>query len=160
MFDATFWALVALVIFIGLLVYMKVPAMVGKSLDDRADRIRSELEEAKRLRDEARELLGQYERRRKEAETEAQQIVASAKHEAELITREAKAKTEEFVTRRTAMAEQKIAQAEAQAVAEVKSTAVDLAIEAAHKLIAAKAAGKTAESLVASSIAEIKSKLN
>jgi F-type H+-transporting ATPase subunit b len=160
MFDATFWALVALVIFIGLLVYLKVPATIGKSLDDRADRIRGELDEARRLRDEARELLAQYERRRKEAEAEAQQIVASAKHEAELITREAKAKTEEFVARRTAMAEQKIGQAEAQAVAEVRSSAVDLAIEAAHKLIAAKAGGKNAEALVASSISEIKSKLN
>jgi F-type H+-transporting ATPase subunit b len=160
MFDASFWALVALVLFIGLLVYLKVPATITRSLDNRADRIRSELEEARRLREEASDLLAQYQRRRKEAEAEAQQIVDSARHEAELITREAKAKTEEFVARRTAMAEQKIAQAEAQAVAEVKSSAVDLAVEAAHKLIAAKATGKNAEQLVASSIAEIKSKLN
>jgi F-type H+-transporting ATPase subunit b len=160
MFDATFWALVALVIFIGLMVYLKVPATMAKSLDTRADRIRKDLEEARRLRDEARELLAQYERRRKEAEAEAQQIVAAAKHEADLITSEARTKTEEFVARRTAMAEQKIAQAEAQAIADVKSTAVDLAIEAAHKLIASKASGKTAEALVANSISEIKSKLN
>lgn len=160
MFDATFWAFIALIIFLGLLVYLKVPAMIGKSLDARADRIRGELDEARRLREEASALLADYQRRRKEAEAEAQQIVASAKHEAELITREAKVKTEEFVTRRTAMAEQKIAQAEAQAIAEVKSSAVDLAVEAAQKLIAAKATGKTAEALVASSIGEIKSKLN
>lgn len=158
--DATFWAFIALLIFIGVLVYVKVPGQIAKALDNRADKIRNELEEARRLRDEAKELLAQYQRRRKEAEAEANQIVTAARHEADLLAQEAKAKTEEFVTRRTAMAEQKIAQAEAQAISEVKASAVDLAIAASEKLIAAKSTGKTAEALVANSIAEIRSKLN
>jgi F-type H+-transporting ATPase subunit b len=158
--DATFWAFIALVIFLGIMVYVKVPGQIAKALDARADRIRNELDEARRLRDEARELVEQYQRRRKEAEAEADQIVKAARHEADLMAQEAKAKTDEFVARRTAMAEQKIAQAEAQAISEVKASAVDLAIAAAEKLIAAKSTGKTAEALVANSISEIKSKLN
>jgi F-type H+-transporting ATPase subunit b len=158
--DATFWAFIALLIFIGIMVYVKVPAQVAKALDSRADKIRLELEEARRLRDEAKELLAQYQRRRKEAEAEANQIVTAARHEADLLAQEAKVKTEEFVTRRTAMAEQKIAQAEAQAISEVKASAVDLAIAAAEKLIAAKSTGKTAQTLVANSISEIRAKLN
>jgi F-type H+-transporting ATPase subunit b len=158
--DATFWAFVALILFLALLVYLKVPGQVTGALDNRADRIRGELEEARRLREEAKALLADFQRRRKEAEAEASQIVAAAKHEAELIASEARAKTEEFVTRRTAMAEQKIAQAETQAVADVKALAVDIAVAAAEKLIAAKATGKAAEDLLTRSIAEVKSRLN
>lgn len=158
--DATFWAFVALIIFLALLVYLKVPGQVTGALDNRAERIRGELEEARRLREEAKSLLADFQRRRKEAEAEASQIVAAAKHEAELIASEARAKTEEFVTRRTAMAEQKIAQAETQAVADVKALAVDIAVAAAEKLIAAKATGKAAEDLLTRSIAEVKSRLN
>jgi F-type H+-transporting ATPase subunit b len=158
--DATFWAFVSLIIFLALLIYLKVPGQVARALDNRADRIRGELEEARRLREEAKALLADFQRRRKEAEAEASQIVAAAKHEAELIANEARAKTEEFVTRRTAMAEQKIAQAESQAVADVKALAVDIAVAAAEKLIAAKATGKAAEDLLSRSIAEVKSRLN
>jgi F-type H+-transporting ATPase subunit b len=158
--DATFWAFIALIIFLALLVYLKVPGQVTGALDNRADRIRGELEEARRLREEAKSLLADFQRRRKEAEAEASQIVAAAKHEAELIASEARAKTEEFVTRRTAMAEQKIAQAETQAVADVKALAVDIAVAAAEKLIAVKATGKAAEDLLTRSIAEVKSRLN
>ncbi len=76
--DATFWAFIALLIFIGVLVYVKVPGQIAKALDNRADKIRNELEEARRLRDEAKELLAEYQRRRKEAEAEANQIVTAA----------------------------------------------------------------------------------
>ncbi len=159
-FDATFWATVALVIFLGLMVWQKVPAMIAKALDARAEKIRSELEEARRLREEASGLLNEYKRLRKEAEKEAQDIVAAARKEAEEISRDAAVKTADFVARRTTMAEQKIAQAEAQAVAEVKSSAVDMAIAAAETLITAKATGKIAQDLLAKSISEVKSRLN
>ena len=66
--DATFWALVGLVIFLGLIIYLKVPAMVTKSLDDRSEGIRDELEEARKLREEAQSLLADYETKRREAE--------------------------------------------------------------------------------------------
>ncbi|WP_457298303.1 F0F1 ATP synthase subunit B family protein, partial [Phyllobacterium sp. P5_D12] len=77
-FDATFYALVGLVIFLALMIYLKVPAVVNKSLDGRADKIRDELEEARRLREEAQSLLAEFQRKRKEAEKEAGEIVAAA----------------------------------------------------------------------------------
>jgi F-type H+-transporting ATPase subunit b len=158
--DATFWATVGLVIFLGLLVYLKVPGVVGKSLDDRADKIRDELEQARRLREEAQQLLAEYQRKRKEAEKEAGDIVASAKHEAELIVREAKQKTEEYVARRTALAEQKIGQAERDAVNEVRSSAVDIAVAAARKLLADKVDATVADRLFRASVDDVKTKLN
>ena len=159
-FDATFWALVGLVIFLGIMVWLKVPGQIGKSLDNRADKIRNELEEARRLREEAAALLADYKRRRAEAEAEASQIVAAARQEADLVAKDGAAKMAEFVIRRTAMAEQKIAQAEAQAILEVKASAVDIAVAAAGRLIAAKAKGRIADDLVARSIAEVKTRLN
>ena len=107
-FDATFFAFVGLVIFLALIVYLKVPGMVAKSLDARADQIRNDLSEAKRLREEAQQLLAEYQRKRKEAEADAAKIVAAAEREAEMIAAEAKQKTEEFVARRNALSEQKI----------------------------------------------------
>ncbi len=84
--DATFFAFVGLVLFLALVVYLKVPGMMAKSLDDRADQIRNELSEAKRLREEAQHLLAEYQRKRKEAEAEAAHIVAAAEREAEMLT--------------------------------------------------------------------------
>jgi F-type H+-transporting ATPase subunit b len=159
-FDATFWALVGLVLFLGVVVYMKVPGQVGRSLDQRAERIRGELNEARRLREEAQELLAEYQRRRKAAEAEAAGILDQARTEAAQLAAEAARKTGEFVARRTAMAEQKIAQAEAQAVAEVRANAVDLAVAAAGRLIASRMTGATADEQIDKSIAEIKSRLN
>src|ERR1700761_7365640 len=138
-FDATFFALVGLVLFLALMVYLKVPGMMAKSLDERADQIRNDLSEAKRLREEAQHLLAEYQRKRKEAEVEAANIVAAATREAEMLTAEAKKKTEEFVASRTAMSEQKIKQAEADAIKAVRSAAVDLAIAAAETVITQKA---------------------
>ena len=106
MMDNTFWALVSLIIFLGIVVYMKVPAMMGKALDARGDKIRADLDEAKRLRDEAAALLGEYQKKRKQAEADAEEIVKSARRDAELLAADAKTKTEEFVKRRTALAEQ------------------------------------------------------
>ncbi|MEC9342274.1 MAG: F0F1 ATP synthase subunit B [Pseudomonadota bacterium] len=159
-FDATFWALIGLLIFIGVVIYFKVPAVMGKSLDSRAGKIRDELDEARRLREEAQELLAEYQRKRKAAEAEAEDIVSAAKQEAVLFAEESARKTEEFVARRTAMAEQKIAQAESQAVADVRAAAVDIAIAAAEKLIAGKVKGASADKIIDSSIAEVKSRLN
>ena len=80
--DAAFWALVALVIFLGIVIYLKVPGMINKSLDERAERIRNELDEARRLREEAQQLLAEYQRKRKDAEKEAGELIAAAEHEA------------------------------------------------------------------------------
>ncbi|MDH6230231.1 F-type H+-transporting ATPase subunit b [Mesorhizobium soli] len=158
--DATFWALVALIIFVAVVIYMKVPGMISKSLDARADRIRNELEEARKLREEAQQLLAEFQRKRKEAEKEAADIVEAAKHEAELLVTEAKTKTEEYVARRAALAEQKISQAERDAINEVRSTAVDLAVEAARTLLASKVDSKADADLFKASLQQVKSKLN
>ena len=160
MFDASFWAFVGLLIFIGIIVYMKVPAMVTKAIDARGDKIRHELEEARRLREEAQELLADYQRKRKEAEQEAAEIVDAARREAEHLAAEAKARTEDYVERRTMLAEQKIAQAEADAVNEVRTSAVELAVAAAERLMAGKVTGAKATALFKDSLAEVKKHMN
>ena len=158
--DASFWATVALVLFFALIIYMKVPGMLTKALDDRSDKIRNDLEEARRLREEAQQLLAEYQRKRKEAEQEAESIVAAAKHEAETMAKEAEQKTEDYIARRTALAEQKIAQAEGQALAEVRTAAVDLAVEAAEAVIQKKMTGDASADMFKSSLAELKSRMN
>jgi F-type H+-transporting ATPase subunit b len=158
--DASFWALVGLVIFLVLIAYFGLPKMIGKSLDARAERIRADLEEARRLREEAQKLLAEYQKKRTEAEQEAGEIVAAAKNEAKTLVADAKEKTEEYVTRRTALAEQKIAQAERDAVAEVRSRAVDIAVEAAGKLLADKVDTGAKSALFQASIDDVKTRLN
>ena len=157
---ATIWATVALFIFLGIVAYLKVPASIGKALDARADKIRNELEEARKLREEAQQVLAEYQRKRKEAEAEAGDIVATAKREAESIKTEAKQKAEDYVARRTSMAEQKIAQAERDAVNEVRATAVDIAVEAARSVLGSKVDAATASNLFKSSLAEVKNRMN
>lgn len=158
--DATFWATVALFLFFALIVYLKVPGMMTKSLDERAASISNELEEARRLREESQQLLAEFQRKRKEAEKEAAEIVEAAKREAAMLADEAHKKTEDYVTRRTALAEQKIAQAEKDAINEVRSSAIDLGVEAARRILAGKVDAKADAGLFQASVAEVKSKLN
>lgn len=159
-FDATFYATVGLVLFFVLLAYLKVPGMIGKSLDARAGKISEELAEAKRLREEAQHLLAEYQRKRKEAEAEAAGIIAAAEREAAALTAEARQKTEEFVVRRNALTEQKIKQAETEAVNAVRAAAVDLAIAAAEKVLASKTDGSVQGNLFQNALGEVKARLN
>jgi F-type H+-transporting ATPase subunit b len=158
--DATFWAFVGLVLFFAVIIYLKVPGMVTSALDQRADTIQNELDEARRLREEAQALLADYQRKGREAETEAEEIVEQAKREAEALAAESGRRLEEYVANRTRQAEEKIAQAEAQALQEVRALSADVAIAAAEKLLAAKVKGSTADALIARSIDDVKSKLN
>ncbi|MBI1621943.1 F0F1 ATP synthase subunit B [Aquamicrobium zhengzhouense] len=158
--DATFWATVGLVLFLALVIFAGLPAMVNKALDSRAEKIRNELEEARKLREEATKLLAHYQQKRKEAEQEAAEIVSAAKHEAESLVTEAKARTEEYVTRRTALAEQKIAQAERDAVAEVRTSAVEIAVAAAGKLLADTVDSKADDALFKAALSDVKARLN
>ena len=157
---ASLWTLIGLVLFLGLMVYIKVPGTIAKSLDERAGNIRDELEEARRLREEAQQLLAEYQRKRKEAEREAGDIVEAAKRDAKNLAQEAKVKTVEYVTRRTAMAEQKIAQAERDAIAEVRARAVGLGVEAARQVIAKSVDAKTSGRIFKDSLDAVKSRLN
>jgi F-type H+-transporting ATPase subunit b len=158
--DAETWVALAFLFFLGLLAYVGVPRMIGKSLDDRTNRIKAELDEARRLKDEAAALLGEYKRKREQAEGEALEIVAGAKAEAERLAVEAKAKVEDFVARRTQMAQTKIAQAEAQATADVRAAAADAAVAAAERILSAETRGKLAADLIAKGIDDVRKKLN
>jgi F-type H+-transporting ATPase subunit b len=158
--EAEFWVAVGFVLFCAVLVYAGVPQMMTGALDDRSARIKAELDDARRLREEAAKLLADYQRKQREAEGEAEAIIASAKAEAERVAAEAAAKAEEFVARRTKMAETKIAQAEAQALAEVRAAAAEAAVTAAGKILAKSAKGKVADDLITQGIKDIKAKLN
>jgi len=158
--EAETWVAIAFVIFVGGLGYIGVHRTITKALDDRATRIRAELDEARKLKDEAAQLLAEYQRKREAAEGEAQDIISGAKAEAERMAADAKARIEDFVTRRTKMAETKIAQAEAQAAAEVRSAAAEAAVAAAEKILSAETKGKLAGELIAKGIDDVRKKLN
>ena len=160
MFEAEFWVAAAFVIFVGVLGYFGVHKLLLKGIDERRDRIKAELDEARRLKAEAEALLATYRRKQQEAEQEALAIVASAKGEAERLGVEAEAKIEEFVARRTKMAESKIAQAEAQALADVRSAAAEAAVAAAEIILAHTVKDKVADDLIAKGIADLKGNLN
>ena len=158
--DATFWALIALVLFLAILIWKKVPGLLGSKLDERAAAIAGELDEAKRLREEAQALLAEYEKKRAEAEAEADMIVAQAKREAEIYGKESRRKMSEQIDRRTRLAEQKIAQAEVAAIKDVRAAATDLAIEATARILATDAKGATGANLIEQSIASVRKQLN
>lgn len=158
--DPLFWVSVSFLAFLALLVYYRVPAVLTKALDDRAEGIRRELDEARKLREEAQALLTDYQRKAREAETEAQSIVEQAKREAEALAADARKTLAESLERRSKIAEEKIARAEAQAVSEVRSTAVETALAAAHEILKSRASGATGDSLVSQSISDLGGKLN
>jgi F-type H+-transporting ATPase subunit b len=156
-----FWVAVSFVLFIGVLIYFGTHKAILASLDQRAERIKAELDEARRLKEEARALLAEYERKKSEAEQEAAGIIEGAKAEALRLAEEAKTKSEEFLARRTKLAETKIAQAEAQALADVRNAAAEAAVSAAERVLADTVkGGKLAEDLISKGIADVKAKLN
>ena len=159
-FEAETWVAIGFVVFVALLLSIGVHRTIGKALDDRSARIKAEIDEARKLRDEAAGLLAEYQRKRSEAEGEAQEIVSGARAEAERLAVEAKARIEEFVSRRTKMAETKIAQAEAQAAADVRAAAAEAAVAAAEKILRQEAKGDLASRLIARGIEDVGKKLN
>jgi F-type H+-transporting ATPase subunit b len=158
--EAEVWVTIAFVIFLGVLWKVGAHRLLIGALDDRSARIKSELDEARRVREEAQALLADYQRRRSEADREADAIVVAAKAEAERVAAEAKTRVEDFVARRTKMAEAKIAQAEAQAVADVRAAAADAAVAAAEKILGDTTKGKIADDLIAQGVRDLKAKLN
>ena len=154
------WVAVAFVIFVGVILYVGAHKKMIEVLDHRSARIQKELDDAQMLRDEAAKLLAEYQRKQKEAEREAETIVAEAKAEAERIAAESRIKMEEFVARRTKVAESKIGQAEAQALADVRAAAAEAAVAAAETILRDTAKGQVADNLIARGIADVKAKLN
>ena len=160
MFDAPFWALLGLILFFAVIIYMKVPRTVAGSLDSRAEAIKAELEAARRLRIEAEALLAEYKRKAASADHEARAILDQATREAEALGREARQRMEEYVAGRTRMAETKITQAEAQAVQEIRALSADIAIAAAERILTAKTKGAPGEALIEKSIDDVKKRLH
>ena len=158
--EPEFWVAVAFVILMGVFVYFGIHRTVLTTLDHRSNRIKAELDDARRLKDEAAKLLAEYKARHATAEREAEDIIASAKAEAERIAPEAKTKMEDFVARRTKTAENKIALAEAQALADVRAAAANAAVTAASAILSQTGKGPIAEDLLATGIAEVRQKLN
>jgi F-type H+-transporting ATPase subunit b len=158
--DPEFWVGIGTLIFLGIVLWKRVPQLVASSLDARAAAIAKELEEARRLRAEAEALLAEYQAKRAAADQEASSIIAEAKAEAARFGAESRSAITAQIARRGKQAEEKIAQAEAQAVADVRAMAADAAIAAAEKLIAARLDEPKAAELVKRAFGEIPSKLN
>ena len=158
--TAEFWVAVSFVGFLAILVYYKIPALLAKALDERAAAIRKELDEARRLRDEAQNLLNDYQKKYRNAGLEAESIIEQARGEAEAYTKETRASLAESLERRTRQAEEKIARAEAQAVDEVRAAAVDTALAAAERILREKASGAAGAALIDDSIRGLKGRLN
>lgn len=153
--DPSFWVLVGLLLFLGLLAWLKVPGLLTKALDDRAAAISGELDDARRLREEAQELLASYQRKAREAETEAEAIIEQAKKDAARMADQMRAELGERLARREQMAERKIAQAEADALNAVRTRAADVAIEAARAVIADELDDKARDALIADGLSEL-----
>src|ERR1700743_1457125 len=160
MFEPETWVAIAFVILMGAFGWRGVHRKVLTALDHRAERIKAELDDAQRLKDEAAKVLAEYKARRASAEREADEIVANARAEAERIASDAKAKMEDFVARRTKTAESKIALAEAQALADVRAAAADAAVQAASTIMSQSVKGSLADDLLTKGIAEVRQKLN
>ena len=155
-----FWVAIAFFGFVGLLLYYKVPALIGEALDNRAIAIRNKLDEARRLRDDAQALVADYQRKRDAAEDEAKSIIEQARLEAEALAAETRRNFQEMLERRTKLAEDKIARAEAQAIAEVRSIVVDTAIGEAERSLRDKVMSPAGGQRVDRDIRDLKRKLN
>ena len=158
--NTNFVVLLAFLLFIGLLVYLKVPGTISGMLDERAKGIQSELDEARSLREEAQSILAEYERKQKEVQTQADQIVANAKEEAKLAAVVAKESLKVSIKRRLAAAEDQIVSAHSAAVQEVKDAAVSIAIAAAKDVIASEMKASDTNNLIDTAIKDAGDKLH
>lgn len=158
--NTNFVVSIAFVLFIGVLLYLKVPKIITKALDDRAAAIRSEIDEARALQEEAKTVLASFERKRKEVKEQSESIVAAAKAEAETVAEQAKADLKVTIARRLAAAEDQIKSAQDAAVREVKEKAVAVAVAAAGDVIAKNMAAKDANALIDAAVKDVGAKLH
>jgi F-type H+-transporting ATPase subunit b len=157
--SAEFWVAVAFAVFV-IAAWGPGKRMLGGALDGRIAQIRNEVEEAQKLREEAQAALASYQRRQREAIQEAEQIIAHAREEAERTRAHAASDLEDAIRRREQQATEKIAQAEAAALAQIRDRAVELAIAATGRLLAEKMAGKSGDAAIAAAIKELPDKLH
>ena len=158
--NTNFVVLIAFLVFIGILLWAKVPAKIGGMLDARANQIKAELAEAKALREEARALLSSYEKKQKDVQEQSDRIVATAKEEALAAAKQAKEDLQASIARRLAAAEDQIASAEAGALRQVREKAVSVAIAAATEILAKQSTAETAAASIDDAIAQVEAKLH
>lgn len=158
--NTDFIVLLAFLLFLAILIYFKVPSLLAGMLDKRAEGIRSELDEARAIREEAQTLLASYERKQQEVKDQSQRIIDNAKEEARLAGEAAKKDIEASIARRMAGAEEQIASARAAAVKEVRDRAVVVAVAAAREVIAKQMTEEDANRLIEESIATVEAKLH
>lgn len=158
--NTDFVVLLGLIVFLGILVYFKVPSLITGQLDARADGIRKDLDEARALREEAQALLASYERKTRDAHTQADEIVASARSEAEAAGKQARTDLETSVARRLAAAEDQIDSAQKAAVREVRDTAISVAVAAAGEVVAKQMTASEADAMIDRSIEQVAAKLH
>jgi F-type H+-transporting ATPase subunit b len=158
--NTNFIVLMAFILFIAILMYMKIPSKIGAMLDARADGIRADLDEARALREEAQTLLASYERKQKEVQEQADRIVANARTEAERSAEASKDDIAASIARRLASAEEQLESARAAAVKDVQNRAVTVAVAAAKDVIASQMDAVRANALIDESIATVKAKMH
>ncbi len=160
LYNTDFVVTLAFILFVGILLYLKVPSLVAGQLDKRSDDIRAELDEAKALREEAQSLLASYERKQKDVEAQSARIIETAKTEAGVAAEKAKEDLKVSIARRLQAAEDQIASAEASALKEVRDRAVTVAVAAAGEAIAKKMSAADGNSLIDDAIAQVEAKLH
>lgn len=158
--NTNFVVLVAFVLFVAVLVYLKVPGLIGAQLDKRAAGIRSELEEARALREEAQTILASYERKSREVQAQADRIVAAAREDAVVAAEQARADLKKSIARRLAAAEDQIASAQAAAIRNVRDRAIAIAVAAAGEVVARQMTAAQANKLIEDAISEVEAKLH
>jgi len=159
-FEPEFWVAVSFFLFVGVVLYLGVHKKIASALDARAVAIAKELEEAKRLREEAEKVLADYRRKQGDVVKETKGIIDLAAKEAEILAAETRRSMKEHFERRMKLAEEKIARAEVEALREVRAAAAEAAVTAAQTVIAAKLTPEAADKLVSQGIAALKRKLN
>ena len=158
--NTNFVVLIAFLIFVGILLYTVVPAKLATALDARATRIKTELDEARALRDEAKALLGSYDAKHKEVLEQSARIIASAKEEAQAAAAQAKADLKDSIARRLAAADEQIASAEASALRQIRESAISVAVAAAGEVLAKQATAETAAASIDAAIATVDAKFH
>lgn len=158
--NAEFVVTVAFIVFVGLVIYLGVPKLVGRMLDDRARLISNELDEARLLREEAKALLGSYDKKMEEVQAQSERIIASAKEEAQAAAKQAKEELKSSIARRLVAAEEQIASAEASAIRQVRESAISVAVAAAGEVLASQSTAGTAAASIDAAIAQVDAKFH
>ncbi|MFN3605584.1 MAG: F0F1 ATP synthase subunit B [Cypionkella sp.] len=160
LYNSNFVVLLGFLVFIGILVWKKVPALLGGLLDKRALQIKADLDEARALREEAKALLASYEKKQKEVQEQSARIIASAKEEAEAAAKTAKADLAQSIARRLAAATDQIASAEAGAITKVRNQAITVAVAAAGEVLAKQSTAASASASIDAAIAVVDAKFH